>query len=241
VRGGGRPGSADGLAVQARFNAPCGLALDAATIFTWADSQQHDSADHIFGASNTVAGVATNPPGSVDGTNASFNLPSAWRGRKHHLYVCDFHNNESERSRLGNRWTVATLAGPRGDVYFGPITNIVAVTTNIPRFFPGSSLFRTIRARSPIRRHDHQCVDRHHQPPGVSPRLQRENSVVFWQTNLFNLPAAPPLLDGIAPNALFHQPSGLALDNSGNLYVGDGGTNGVRLVTPGGLVTTAFL
>jgi len=39
-------------------------------------------------------------------------------------------------------------------------------------------------------------------------------------------------------NALFHEPSGIALDNSGNLYVADGGTNGLRVVTPDGVVTT---
>ena len=56
--------------------------------------------------------------------------------------------------------------------------------------------------------------------------------------NVFQLPAAPPLLNGVGTNALFYHPSGLALDGAGNLYVADGGTNGVRFIAPNGMVTT---
>ena len=40
-------------------------------------------------------------------------------------------------------------------------------------------------------------------------------------TNSFTLPPAPTRLDGVGNNALFHHPSGLALDAAGNLYVAD--------------------
>jgi sugar lactone lactonase YvrE len=63
-------------------------------------------------------------------------------------------------------------------------------------------------------------------------------NVFSLATNTFDLAVAPPLLDGVGTNALFNEPSGLALDNAGNLYVADGGTNGVRVVTPDGVVTT---
>src|SRR5262249_46546262 len=56
--------------------------------------------------------------------------------------------------------------------------------------------------------------------------------------NTFTLRSAPPKLDGIGTNALFHRPSAIVLDNNGNLYVADGGTNGVRLISSAGLVTT---
>jgi RHS repeat-associated protein len=48
----------------------------------------------------------------------------------------------------------------------------------------------------------------------------------------------PEDLDGVGANASFKQPSGLALDAAGNLYVADRGNDKIRVVTPGGTVTT---
>ena len=44
--------------------------------------------------------------------------------------------------------------------------------------------------------------------------------------------------DGTGINAQFTYPSGLAFDNSGNLYVADGGNSTVRKITPDGTVST---
>src|SRR5260370_3087588 len=58
-------------------------------------------------------------------------------------------------------------------------------------------------------------------------------------TNIFNVPVdLSPQRDGIGTNALFYHPAGLALDFSGNLYVADGSTNGVRVIAPNSSVTT---
>ena len=45
-------------------------------------------------------------------------------------------------------------------------------------------------------------------------------------------------VDGPALNASFRYPSGVAVDSSGNVYVADAGTNLIRKVTPGGMVST---
>jgi len=45
-------------------------------------------------------------------------------------------------------------------------------------------------------------------------------------------------VNGSGPAASFYNPTGIAVDSLGNLYVGDTTNNAVRVVTPAGLVTT---
>ena len=45
--------------------------------------------------------------------------------------------------------------------------------------------------------------------------------------------------DGPAAGATFIQPSGLAVDPSGNIYVADTGNNKIRMITPWGEVSTS--
>jgi hypothetical protein len=51
-------------------------------------------------------------------------------------------------------------------------------------------------------------------------------------------PMPPGSADGTGADARFSAPTGVAVDNSGNVYVADGSNNTIRKVTPAGVVTT---
>lgn len=56
--------------------------------------------------------------------------------------------------------------------------------------------------------------------------------------SLFAGSGSPGSADGLGTTASFQNPWGLALDNDGNLYVGDTDNHTIRKITPDGLVTT---
>lgn len=240
----GGAGSADGLRDQARFNAPQGLALDAATNLYVADSQNNTIREVTpSGLVITLAGVATNLAGSQDGfgTNASFDSPAAIAvADASTLYVADRDNNLIRELTLStNGWVVTTLAGRAGSVFLGPITNTVDGQTYISTVMFGNSIYQnysgTITNISGTTTNISIIITN---VPFLTNLVDGHIHTNFLSTNTFTLPPAPPLLDGTGSNALFFRPTGLTLDNSGNLYVADGGTNGIRIVTPDGTVTT---
>jgi sugar lactone lactonase YvrE len=57
-------------------------------------------------------------------------------------------------------------------------------------------------------------------------------------STLAGRPGVSGSADGTGTNAFFSQPSGIALDSAGNIYVSDYGNNTIREITPAGVVTT---
>lgn len=245
----GGAGASDGSADQARFNAPLGLAVDAGTNIYVADSQNNLIRQiTAAGIVTTLAGAAATLRGSTDGTgtSASFNLPVAVAMDSHsNLYVADYENNEIRKlTPSGGQWAVTTLAGHANANYAGMITNVVGGTSyQAMVFYYESNYVNYSGLITNIVNH----------ATSVTVVAFTNNSVVIVTnvingktnaasimlvSNLFELPAAPLLLNGTIPDVLFDHPSGLALDGADNLYVADGSTNGVRLITPDGTVTT---
>lgn len=57
-------------------------------------------------------------------------------------------------------------------------------------------------------------------------------------TTLAGKPNQPGSTDGTAAEALFRNPTGIAVDPTGNVYVVDTGNHTIRRISPGGVVTT---
>ena len=57
-------------------------------------------------------------------------------------------------------------------------------------------------------------------------------------TTLAGLAGNPGSADGTSNSARFNNPSGVAVDGAGNLYVADMGNHTIRKISPGGVVTT---
>jgi sugar lactone lactonase YvrE len=240
----GGPGTNDGSQAEARFNGPTGVTVDGARHVYVADTQNNTIRRVTpAGAVATLAGT-DGLAGSSDGpgTNASFNLPAAIAvDPLTNIYVADSRNNEIRKLAFtGTNWIVTTLAGRAGTVYSGRITNVVSSFTNVSTVFTFTSLFTNY---SGLLTNISGGITNFTVVITIVPFLTNlvngKTETNRLATNIFNVPVdLSPQRDGIGTNALFYHPAGLALDFSGNLYVADGSTNGVRVIAPNSSVTT---
>lgn len=231
-------GNRDGAGTNAAFDSPAAVAVDAQTNIYVADFFNNEIRQLVWAETNwlvttlagragplyagTITNIIANPLLSL--TNVSFLVTPA---SPYHSYTGVITNIAGVVTNLSlfttNTWTATNAAGLAVTNTLvtsnlgGVLTNLTLGATNMFFILTNTPLFGTNLAKS-----------------GTA----RWTNAFALVTNVFTLSAAPPLLDGMGTNALFDQPSGLALDANGNLYVADGGTNGVRLVSPDGRVTT---
>ena len=167
-------------------------------------------------------------PGNADGigTVARFELPrGAAADALGNIYVADSANHIIRKLALvGTNWVVTTLAGTpglsgtndglgRSALFNTPVGLILAGSANI---YVADSENHTIRKMS----------------------LVGTNWVV---TTFAGAPGVSGTNDGVAAEARFNLPTGLATDSAGNIYVADANNNTVRKIVPDGtnwLVTT---
>jgi PKD repeat protein len=166
----------------------------------------------------TLAGSAGNP-GSSDGTGvaARFNTPvGAAVDANGNVYVADEFNNTIRKVTATG--TVTTYAGSAGTVGSANGTGTAArfsqpvgvAADNAGNVYVADSGNETIRKISPSR-------------------------VV---TTLAGAPGVSGSANGSGGAARFDDPTGLAVDSAGNVYVGDTQNDSIRKITPDGVVTT---
>ena len=213
------PGSSDGAGSAARFEGPQGVALDTSGNLYVADTANHTIRQITpEGVVTTVAG-RPGSWGSVDGTGtaARFNTPHDLTvDTAGTIYVADTYGNVIRKIAPGS--VVTTVAGSAGDR-----RNVDGIGSAARFYYPTAitadrmgNLFVADRETHTIRK--------------ISP----DGSV----TTLAGLAGARGSNDGIGSDARFSEPSGVAVDGEGYIYVGDTRNNTIRKISSGGVVST---
>ena len=242
------PGLADASGTNALFNLPTGIAVDASGNVYVADSG-NDAIREITSQDGgntwnvtTIAGKATvdntvSPPvltpvaGYADGpgTNALFNTPTGIAvDADGNLYVADTANDViREISPSGN---VTTIAG-----------NVVVDNTQSPPVAtPTAGAADGFGTGALLNGPTAVAVDAHGNifVADTQNSIVREITPQGMVTTIAGLALATGTNDGVGANAQLNLPTGVAVDGSGNVYVADGGNSTVRIIAPGGIVTT---
>jgi hypothetical protein len=217
--GAGVSGTADGTGAAAHFNNPYGVALDSSGNLFVADKSNHTIREVTSGGVVTTIAGLPGSFGSTDGTgtDARFNQPTGVAvGSGGEIYVADSINNTIRRIAAGG--VVTTIAGTAGSAGILDGTGAAALF-NQPfgvAIDSSGNLFVVEYGSDTI----------------------REVTQAGVVTTFAGTANTAGHADGTGTAATFSQPTGIAIDGSGNLYVADAGNNTIRKVTSGGVVST---
>lgn len=219
----GQRGSADGKGSAARFNGPFGVAVDAAGNVYVADTFNAMVRKVTpEGVVTTLAGQV-GQGGSVDGerTAARFNvIDSVAVDRSDNVYVTD--GADDTIRKITPAGVVTTLAG------LATVSGTNDGTGSAARFgnmFGGPAGIAVDAAGNLY------VADERNQ-------IIRKVTATGVVTTLAGVAGSEGTNDGPANVARFHDPKGVAVDGSGNVYVADFNNHTIRKVTPAGVVTT---
>ena len=226
----GNSGSADGTNGNAQFGWPEGMVLDHNGALYVVDTFENNIRKVVPAGTNwvatTIAGSGAGISGVTDGTNqdALFNQPTGIAiDRLGNLFVVDSQNYTiREITPVGTNWVVTTIAGAAGGFGFADGTNEAAQFESPYGVAVDASgnLYVTDSGNYAIR----QLT-----PVGTN-----------WVARTI-IGGGYGNADGTNLNAQFAQPSGIALDGAGSLYVTDTSNHTIRKAAPAGtnwIVTT---
>ncbi len=215
----GQPGSTDGTGSGARFLYPFAVAVDSGGNVFVADSGNHNIRRISPGGSvSTLAGNA-GIQGSADGTGSAalFNQPGgiAVDGAGN-VYVSDTNNGTIRKVTPAG--VVTTLAGAVGQNGFADGAGGSA-KFNFP-----AGLAADAAGNIYVADLDNSVIRKVTQGGSVS--------------TLAGNPGVSGSVDGQGGAAMFNHPSSVSLDGAGNVFVADTSNQTVRMISPGGSVTT---
>jgi sugar lactone lactonase YvrE len=219
----GSYGSADGTTAMARFDEPFGVAADSATNLYVADT--FNNTIRLItpaGMVSTLAGLA-GFSGGADGSNnlCRFDEPTGvCVDGAGNLYVADFENSTVRKitpDAAHSNWVTVTLCGQAGTNGFlnGNGTNALLNHPYALALDAATNLYVTDYGNDAIRM--------------VTPS---------GAVSTYAGTGIPGFRNGTGTNAAFNYPVGIAVDSATNVYVADSGNDCVRIIAPGGVVST---
>jgi len=175
----------------------------------------------IYTGDAVVSTVAGSPgqAGTADGTGtaARFNRPSGlWIDRSGVLFIAD-----------GANHTIRTMS-PEG------VVRTLAGRPGVPGYTDGPA--RQARFTFP----HGVAIDgggNAYVPDGFNHTVRKISAAGVVSTVAGEI-GSPGFVDGPGPQARFRQPEGVATDSAGNVYVADSGNDAIRMISPGGIVST---
>jgi sugar lactone lactonase YvrE len=256
------PGGSDGEGASAQFYQPGGAAVDSSGNVYVADSGNNTIRKITpAGVTITIAGTA-GLSGSADGlgTNALFNHPAGLAvDGSGNVYVADFGNSTIRRiTPAGSVITFAGAAGQAGNVnatgtnalFNQPEGVAVDSSNNVYVADYGNNIIRKITPAAVVTTFA-GTANSFYQPGGVAVDGAGNVYVADTANNVIRkiTPAGAVTilagttnsfgsLDGPEANALFYQPSAIAVDSAADLYVADYVNNTIRMITAAGTVST---
>ncbi len=224
VAGGGNSGLGDGgPATSSEFNDPEGVAVDASGNLYIADTQ-NNRIRKVTASTGVITTVAGNGTAGYSGdggpaTSAELSYPLGVAvDPSGNLYIADCHNVRIRKVTPSGTITTVAGGGNSGLGDSGPATSAELSAPDTVAVDSSGNLYIADLYTSRIRK--------------VTASTGIITTVAGNGQQGYSGDGGP------ATSAELFQPFGVAVDASGNLYIADFYTNRVRMVTPGGTITT---